>query len=347
MKERYDNLDGLRALSCIAIIAMHIKANTDYQIDSWIFQSIIGAWGHLVALFLMISGFGMFCGYYEKFKSGSIDLNSFYTKRYKKILPFFITLIFIDVIMDRSLDHFIQGLTEATLVFGLLPNNQPDVIGVCWTLGVIFLFYMLFPFVVYLCQNQRRAIITFFISIVLSLFCSIYFFTDKFVIEGFVARHNFLYCAPWIIGGGIVYLYRSRIKAFIMHYRWGCFVGCVVLDVLWHFVPGEVAGVDIWLSKNLVLYMSWLMYAISVKSLILSNKLMKYLSGISLELYLAQMIIFRVIEKANCLYLFGKGWISFLAVWIAVVVGLIVFIEIWKRAYSLINKRVMIKKEVI
>ncbi len=99
----------------------------------------------------MISGFGIFCGYYEKFKNGSIDLNSFYTKRYKKILPFFITLILIDVIMERSLDHVIQGLTEATLVFGLLPNNQPDVIGVCWTLGVIFLFYMLFPFVVYLC----------------------------------------------------------------------------------------------------------------------------------------------------------------------------------------------------
>ena len=206
MKERYDNLDGLRALSCIAIIAMHIKANADYQIDGWFFQDVIGAWGHLVALFIMISGFGMFCGYYEKFKNGNVDLNSFYTKRYKKILPFFITLIVIDVIMDRSLGHVIQGLTEATLVFGLLPNNQPDVIGVCWTLGVIFLFYMLFPFVVYLCWNKRRAIKAFAGTVILSLFCSIYFFTDKFVIEGFVARHNILYCAPWILGGYCVSL---------------------------------------------------------------------------------------------------------------------------------------------
>ena len=141
MTERYDNLDGLRALSCVAIIAMHIKANADYQIDSWLFQNVVAAWGHLVALFLMISGFGMFCGYYEKSKSGSIDLNNFYIKRYKKILPFFITLIVIDMVMDRSLGHVIQGITEATLVFGLLPNNQPEVIGVCWTLGVIFLFY--------------------------------------------------------------------------------------------------------------------------------------------------------------------------------------------------------------
>lgn len=214
MKERYDNLDGLRTLSCIAIIAMHIKANTDYQIDSVIYRSIIGSWGHLVALFLMISGFGMFCGYYEKFKRGEIDLNSFYIKRYKKILPFFITLILIDVIMDRSLGHLVQGLTEATLVFGLLPNNQPDVIGVCWTLGVIFLFYMLFPFVVYLCWNKRRAIKAFAASIVISLFCSAYFFTDQFVIEGFVARHNILYCAPWILGGGYCVPVQKRDQSF-------------------------------------------------------------------------------------------------------------------------------------
>ena len=44
--------------------------------------------------------------------------------------------------------------------------------------------------------------------------------------------------------------------------------------------------------------------------------------------------IFRVVEKAHCLYLVGHGWGSFLFVWIAVVVGLIIFIEIWKRLWT-------------
>ncbi len=114
-----------------------------------------------------------------------------------------------------------------------------------------------------------------------------------------------------------------------------------MLDVGWHFVPGEVAGIDIYMLKNLVLYLPWLMYAISVDSKVLSNKVMKYLSGISLELYLAQMVIFRVIEKAKCLYLLGHGWFSFIAVWTAVVVGLIVFIEVWKRLYNVVKKRVI------
>lgn len=98
--------------------------------------------------------------------------------------------------------------------------------------------------------------------------------------------------------------------------------------------------------KNLALYLPWIMYAISVESKILSNKVMKYLSGISLELYLAQMVIFRIVEKVKCLYLFGKGRISFIAVWIAVVVGLIVFIETWKRVYSFAEDRFLIKKGV-
>lgn len=92
----------------------------------------------------------------------------------------------------------------------------------------------------------------------------------------------------------------------------------------------------IWL---LLLYLPWLCYAIGVNSKILSNKVMKYLSGISLELYLAQMLLFRVVEKANCLYLFGTGWVSFIAVWIAVTIGLIIFIEGYKLAVRLLTKR--------
>ena len=335
-KERYDNLDGLRALSCICIIAMHIKANSNYQINDVLYQNVVGAWGHLVALFLMISGFGMFCGYYEKSKSGQINLNSFYIKRYKKILPFFATLILIDVVIERSVEHIIQGVTEATLVFGLLPNNQLDVIGVSWTLGVIFLFYLLFPFVVFLCWTRQRAIITLLCSLIISLLCSLYFFSDRFVVEGFTARHNILYCFPWIISGCVVYLYKEEIKGYVYRFRRGWLALCILLDVVWHFVPWKIGGVDICVLKNIVLYLPWLMYAVGVRSRILSNNVMKYLSGISLELYLAQMLIFRVVEKMNCLYLFGPGWISFIAVWIAVIAGLITFIWIWNKVWDMV-----------
>ncbi|MBR3311402.1 MAG: acyltransferase [Solobacterium sp.] len=337
LRERYDNLDGLRVISCLAIIGMHIRVNGHYEIGENAIE-IVGSWTHLVPLFLMISGFGMFCGYYEKCKSGEIDLNIFYTNRYKKILPFFTTLILVDVMMDRTFAHVIEGITEATLVFGLLPNNNPSVIGVSWTLGVIFLFYMLFPFFVYLCWTKKRAWASFAASIVLSIFCANYFFSDSFVVEGFSDRHNFLYCAPFFIGGGTAYLNRDTIKRCISRHRCLCFAGCASLIFFWYVIPNEINNFDTMMLKNLILFLPWLMYAITVDSKILSNKVMKYLSGISLELYLAQMVIFRFVEKAKCLYLFGRGWTSFVAVWILVVAGLIAFVELWKWVSQVVFK---------
>lgn len=338
MKERYDNLDGLRTISCMCIIAMHIHANANYSLGA-IGTEIVSSWTQFVTLFLMISGFGMFCGYYGKFRNGNIDLNTFYTKRYKKLLPFFVTLIMVDIVLDRSMAHVIEEITEATLVFGLLPNNRPEVIGVGWTLGIIFLFYMLFPFVVYSCWNKKRAWFTFIVSIVISLFCSLYFFTDRFVVEGFAPRHNFLYCAPFFVGGGITYLNKKEIKELVQQFQWLWLASCICLTILWYLTPGEVVGIDVTMLKNLVMFLPWLMYTISVKSRILSNKAVEYLSGVSLEFYLAQMAIFRIVEKAHGLYLFGYGWISFIAAWVAIVVGLILFIKVWKKVWAVVQKK--------
>ena len=340
--EKYDNLDGLRTVSCIGIVAMHIRANAEYQITGWFWNNLLPSLTLLVYLFLMISGFGMFCGYYEQVRCGNLDWNQFYMKRYKKILPFYAFLILIDLTFERSAGYLIEGITEVTLVFGLLPNNNPSVIGVGWTLGVIFLFYMLFPFFVWLCWTKKRAWVSLAISCTLTIFCSIYFFTENFVISGFSARHNFLYCAPYFVMGGALYLNRLQIKEFVAKHRWICFAGCATATGIYYMlIDPRIDNSDpgIWL---LVLYLPWLCYAIGTDSRILNNKIMKYLGGISLELYLAQMLLFRVVEKINGLYLFGTGWGGFIVVWIMVIIGLIIFIEIYKLAVKLITKRLKI-----
>ena len=296
----------------------------------------------------MISGFGMFCGYYERFKSGRMDLNRFYNKRYIKLLPFFVFLMLIDIVINRSISSIIEALTQATLVFSLLPNNQPEVIRVCWTLGVIFLFYMLFPFFVWLCWDKKRTVISFGISIVLSIFCTGYYFTDKFVVNNFITMHNFLYCAPFFIGGGYSFLAREKIKNYVSRHRGLWLSSCIVLTAVWYLSPNEICKIDILVLKNLILFLFWLWYAVSVKSAALNNKVTNYLSGISLELYLAQMVIFRAVEKVGLLYKFGTGWISFIFVWIAVVTGLILFVQIWKKCFNFLNwkRKLPIEKNV-
>lgn len=78
---------------------------------------------------------------------------------------------------------------NCTLVFNLLPDPDIKVIGVGWFLGLIFLFYMLFPFFVFLIDNKRRAWAVFGISLVVNFLCQEYFFTEEFV-NFDVGRHN-------------------------------------------------------------------------------------------------------------------------------------------------------------
>lgn len=210
-KRRYDNLDGLRAISCIAIIGYHVKKWTPMALGGPAGR-IVDTLTQFVPLFLILSGFGMFCGYYERIKNNQISLNDFYKKRYKKLFPYMAFVLAIYVMIERTLPSVIEALTESTLIFGLLPNNNLNVLAIGWTVGVIFLFYMLFPFIVFTCWTKARAWVTLGISIVLSLFCSEYFFSEAFV-TNFVPRHSFLYCSPFFVVGGYFTYTKNRSEA--------------------------------------------------------------------------------------------------------------------------------------
>ena len=337
-QKRYDNLDGLRAISCIGIIGMHVQANSSFHIHGYLYDTVIPSMTLLVYLFIMISGFGMFCGYYKRFKSGEINLNSFYARRYKKILPFFAVLIAIDVLIEHSLSHLIEGLTELTLVFGLLPNNQPSVIGVCWTIGVIFLFYMIFPFFVYLCWNKKRAWIAFGISLVLNIFCSKYYFTSKFVTDSFAPRHSFLYCAPYFLGGALLYLYRENIEE--LGHKIRTFFPLLLLFCIVFFYAVVIPRSDYndMMSLPLIFCIPAMLVAIGTPNRILNNRVMSYFSGISMEMYLAQMVVFRAVEKMRLERMFGNGGGTFIITWVITVLGLVVLIEVLKKLQRCIKK---------
>lgn len=331
VQKRYNNLDGLRAISCIGIIGMHIKENSSFDISGYFYNTVLSSMTLLVYLFIMISGFGMFCGYYERIKNNEVSLNVFYTKRYKKILPFFAVLIAIDVVIEHSISHLIEGITELTLVFGLLPNNQPSVIGVCWTIGIIFLFYLLFPFFVYLCWNKKRAWISFVISLLLNYFCSNYYFTSKFVIDSFAPRHNFLYCTPYFLAGALVYLYREEIEKIGHKIRILFPILLAVLIVFFYKVVIPLSDYNDMMSFPLIFCVPAMFVAIGTPNHILSNKVMSFFSKISMEMYLAQMVIFRAVQKMKLEHIFGNGVSTFAITWVLTIVGLVVFIKLLKK----------------
>lgn len=156
--ERYLAIDGVRTYAIIGILIMHVRANSGIVMDGLIFNKVIPAFTDFVFLFMMVSALGMCCGYYDRIRKGSISIDDFYHKRYSKIWPFFALLCFLDFIMSPGLDTLYMLFADLTLCFALLPNAQISVIGVGWTLGLIFVFYMLFPFFCFLIKNSNFAL---------------------------------------------------------------------------------------------------------------------------------------------------------------------------------------------
>jgi peptidoglycan/LPS O-acetylase OafA/YrhL len=347
-KKHYNSIDGLRALSCMGIILMHIQANTNYILHgNFIYDRFIPSLTWLVYLFIMISGFGMCAGYLTKFQKGAVDLEYFYKKRYGKILPFFGFLLFIALIMEHSMESVYEASIELSLLHGLLPNNAVSVLGVCWTLGVIFLFYLLFPAFSVLMKTKKRAWVALLLSLWLNFVCEKHFFTAYFVTESFTPRHSFIYCLPLFIGGGLVYLYREEVRKLCEKFRWGIMAICLAATVLWYIIPSAENGI-VFFVKCLIVFMLLLVYTVGVDSRFLSSKPMRFFSEISMEMYLAQMVIFRAVEKMHLLYVFGNsgvgGVISYFFAFTLTVVGLVIFIQCYKVAVKIVTKWWLIRR---
>ena len=296
--KKYGNIDALRTFGCLAIIAWHIKANTGFSTGGGL-DIVIPSFDYLVYLFMMISGFGMCNGYYRELKTGTCDLNKFYSKRYRRTVPFFAILILLDLVIEFSPETLCEGFMEITMLFGFLPNNTLSTIGVAWTLGAIFAFYIIFPFIVFLLYNKKRGIMSFVISLAITYMCQCYFMTDRFVTEDFVMRHSFLYCLPFFLIGGIVYLYKDEIENFVNRFKGISLCAVLVLTVGYYSTPNAIDSIDIVVVKTLLLYTGWLGLSLGYDNRLMNNKFTNYISNLSMEMYLSHMVVFRIIEKTG------------------------------------------------
>lgn len=331
---RYNGLDGLRSIAALGIIAVHVAKNTGFDIFAFWYQGVICRLEVFVNLFFVISGFSMCCGYYEKIKNNRISMDDFYSKRYLKILPFFAILVIVDMIYSwDGIETLADAFADLTLAFAFLPDSSISIIGVGWTLGVIFAFYMLFPFFVYCLWNKKRAWLTFIVALLFNIFKD-YFFAK----ENSYVLCNILIWAPYFVAGGLVYLYRNQIIEFIKKNRYPWLVISIVFLALWFVSPNSIYGIDISIYKTLITVLLWIMYAISVDSFILSNPVCYFVSGISFEIYLVHMLVYRAIEKAGIIHLVGNhGVLPFIVDYFFVVCGSIVVSVGIKRLLGYIN----------
>lgn len=215
---------------------MHVLCNICVKpTDNYLTRVLIPFFTDFTLLFMMVSAFSMSCSYYEKIKNGAISPNAFYKKRYIRILPFFALLNFVDLLVAPSWDSVKEAYANLTLAFNFLPEHDIiTVIGVGWFLGIIFVFYMLFSFFVFLMDSRRRAWLVLLLAIGL-LFVAFSHF-------GHPTRRNIVFCFPYFLVGGLVFLYKERLVEYVQKIPWlsalvamflNCWVFCLASSCSW------------------------------------------------------------------------------------------------------------------
>ncbi len=316
--KKYDAIDGLRVIACFGVILVHMRSNGGYVLNSHA-VTVIDLCKSMLNLFFIVSAFGMCCGYYRKILDNKIDLTSFYKKRFIRVLPFFAILVLIDVLMKPTMAKIYEGFADITLMFGFT-SKRLSVIGVGWFLGLIFIFYMIFPFFCVLIENKRRAWIVFVLACAWHFVAATYFKLDI---------SNILFSGVFFVVGGLIYLYREQIEKIN---RW-IMLGIVVVSI----VACVMSNRNYWVS--IIMLSAMVMYAISVnnKFTVLDNKVFKFIAGISMEIYLSHMVIFRVVEKLGLTHKFGNGALQYAITTILVLAGSIMFAFILKKVIEIVG----------
>ena len=172
---------------------------------------------------------------------------------------------------------------------------------------------------------------SFIVSMVITFMCQGYFMTEKFVAENFVMRHSFLYCLPYFLIGGLLFLYKDEISQAVIRFKGISLCIVVALTVGYYISPNVVHSTDIVVIKTLLLYTGWMCIALGSENILLSNRFTRYISGISMEMYLSHMVAFRFIEKMGMANKIENPIFGYLTTYIILVLLLVVCLTIYRK----------------
>lgn len=322
--QRYDSFDGLRGFAAIGILLMHYLSNLPPEAGRELVASgpllygqVIPFFTSFVYMFFILSAFSLCCGYLGKFAVRNVrigdreasvsefDAERFYSRRYARIWPFFALLVVLDVALEPSAATLCEAFADLTLAFNLLPDPDISVIGVGWFLGLVFLFYMVFPWFAFLLRSRRRAWFAMAAALAFHVVAARYFLTERFCTPGQVAavRHNIVYSFPFFLAGGLLYLHRERLAVRSLAGRLALLGTALAASVI-EFTPcrPEPFGENILYAG--IVFVLWIAYAatggIAVCGFkLLDNPVAAFLGGLSMEIYLSHMMVFRAIGKLH------------------------------------------------
>ena len=147
------------------------------------------------------------------------------------------------------------------------------------------------------------------VALVFNWLCSNYFNAG---------RTNIVYDAVYFIAGGLIFLYRKELAEFASKHKFIAGAILLIATVVYFAVGGSTLTM-------LFFCVAALIYTIGCRTGVLVNPVAKVLGGISFEIYLCHMVIYRVLEKLHLVHVFGNGLLAYIFTAVAVICGSVVF----------------------
>jgi exopolysaccharide production protein ExoZ len=197
--ERVIGFDLLRGVCAIAVLVYHVFA--------W------NGWGHLynwgtygVYIFFCLSGASMYIAYRRRL--GNVQaIHNFLVLRLVRLMPLYILALILSVAINSFKSGFDLRLLAASalnifFLFGLgNPGATSQVTG-GWSLGIEFIFYLIFPVLLSLMRSKRMVLLMLSISLIgQHLFISIVFENGQSLVANWVGYTQFLSFSFYFVAG--------------------------------------------------------------------------------------------------------------------------------------------------
>ena len=170
------------------IIVFHLT----YFINFPMYLTVINDWfGIGVQIFFLISGFSLFYGYFDH-KNDPGWIKKYIIRRFLRIAPlFYIMIVFWSVLLffnQGVLYSFGEYLLNFTLLFNLVPGVHISIVWAGWSIGVLFLFYLILPILI---VAVRRLSVSLAV-LVGSLFISSYYYDYISTLASFPESYGYM-----------------------------------------------------------------------------------------------------------------------------------------------------------
>ena len=167
-RSRLGGLEVARGIAATAVVFFHV-GELHLPVPSGMGREVVYGLGKSVPVFFAISAFSLLYGYSSTLwtKEG---MRRFYWRRAFRILPLFYLMLLVYVGRAHTVGQYIprsEILLNVFFLFPFFPGKHESLVWAGWSLGVEWIFYLVFPLFAVVCERIAPVAIAFVIACLL------------------------------------------------------------------------------------------------------------------------------------------------------------------------------------